>query len=1029
MFHRRGAAVRSLILGLLAWTVLGASGPAPRALPWGRLALRTFGPAELGAEPQNWSVAEDARGRIFVGNSSGVLEHDGVRWRLIPTPMGSTPRAMAADGQGRVYVGGRGEFGWLDTGRDGQTRFVSLLERVPEADRAFTEIWSVGAEGGAVVFCARERCFRWDGRELQVWRPRGTFYSAYAGAGRCLVVDTARGLLDLGKDGLVPVPGGEAFQAERPRFMLPEAGGSWLWGSRTQGLMRFSGGRSQPVPSEANPYLVKHLLYAGRRLRDGSLALGTIHGGVVLLDPEGRGRGFVGRAEGLADPTVYTVFESKRGGLWLGQSRGVTHLEWPVRFSTFEETRGLDGVVVALHHGPQGLFASTQRGLFRWEEGGGRFRAITGLQGQCWSLLSHGGRTYVANFAGLHEVAGDRARLRRGDVGHAIALLACPWDPARLLIGTDRGLLLVDPLRPERPPEGPLGGFSDVVQTLVPDGAGGVWVGCDAPEAFRVAQGPGGTPVTEAFGPAQGLPASTWYFTAPMPGGPVIYTAQGLYRRGALGRFEPDPRTAGLFNGEAPLTRVALSPDGGLWLAFLRPGNLLRQARPGPGGTYVWDGAPAFSFQGSQVYAVLPEASGVVWFGGVEGLMRVEPHHGASQEGDGTPFLRVGLASGGSVVEAGAADPVLPAGARTLRFEFGLPRRGTAYAPRYQVQLEGRDRGWSEWRTEGYQDHPGLREGRYRFRVRAQAGLGGPVGEASFTFQIAPPWYRRLWAYGLYGVLTVGGLAALHRARTRGLERQAEALSRRIRAATEDLTRTNRDLHLANAQKDRFLQLVTHDLRNPLHGIALAAERLQGARALAEVAPVAQRIEEESRALGDQVTRVLTRALEEAGPTPPELVPVDVGQALQRAEARHRAQAEVKQLILLREGPDSVPAAQAEPHLLDRVLDNLLSNAVKFSPPGKRIHLGAEGLAEGVALWVRDEGPGIPEGDRSRLFTRFARLGPQPTGGEPTFGLGLAMAQEIVTLMGGHLGMVPEPGGGSCFRVVLKPSPGGTRPR
>src|SRR5262249_24092644 len=111
----------------------------------------------------------------------------------------------------------------------------------------------------------------------------------------------------------------------------------------------------------------------------------------------------------------------------------------------------------------------------------------------------------------------------------------------------------------------------------------------------------------------------------------------------------------------------------------------------------------------------------------------------------------------------------------------------------------------------------------------------------------------------------------------------------------------------------------------------------------------------------------------------------------------------------------------ADPEGVGRILDNLLSNAIKFSPPGSTVRI-AVGMSDDEATgWVEvtDEGPGIPEADRAKLVRRYARLAAQPTGGEPSSGLGLSIAQRLAEMMQGDLICAPPKTGGATFRLLL----------
>jgi signal transduction histidine kinase len=109
--------------------------------------------------------------------------------------------------------------------------------------------------------------------------------------------------------------------------------------------------------------------------------------------------------------------------------------------------------------------------------------------------------------------------------------------------------------------------------------------------------------------------------------------------------------------------------------------------------------------------------------------------------------------------------------------------------------------------------------------------------------------------------------------------------------------------------------------------------------------------------------------------------------------------------------------------ILGQILDNLVSNAVKFSPRGKTIHVRVDRRQGRVRLEVRDEGPGLTEQDRERLFKRFARLSARPTGGEGSTGLGLSIVAKLAELLGARITCESEPGKGATFTLELPERP------
>ncbi len=101
------------------------------------------------------------------------------------------------------------------------------------------------------------------------------------------------------------------------------------------------------------------------------------------------------------------------------------------------------------------------------------------------------------------------------------------------------------------------------------------------------------------------------------------------------------------------------------------------------------------------------------------------------------------------------------------------------------------------------------------------------------------------------------------------------------------------------------------------------------------------------------------------------------------------------------------------------VLQNLLSNALKYAPPNSEIEMTAARQGKYARLTVLDRGPGITLKDRERLFQRYVRLSAQPTGGESSTGLGLALAKQRARTMGGDVWYDDREGGGASFTLEL----------
>lgn len=142
---KRGAIV--LIGGLL---LKGALFPQinNRGIPF----ISHFPLTEYGAAMQNWAAVQDERGVMFFGNNEGILEFDGISWRLHRVTNKSIVRSLALDEKGRIYVGANSELGFLEPDSAGALHYVSLKDKIPEGFRDFADVWRTYVSSEGVIF-------------------------------------------------------------------------------------------------------------------------------------------------------------------------------------------------------------------------------------------------------------------------------------------------------------------------------------------------------------------------------------------------------------------------------------------------------------------------------------------------------------------------------------------------------------------------------------------------------------------------------------------------------------------------------------------------------------------------------------------------------------------------------------------------------------------------------------------------------------------------------------------------------------
>jgi len=244
---------------------------------------------------------------------------------------------------------------------------------------------------------------------------------------------------------------------------------------------------------------------------------------------------------------------------------------------------------------------------------------------------------------------------------------------------------------------------------------------------------------------------------------------------------------------------------------------------------------------------------------------------------------------------------------------------------------------------------------------------------------------------------------------------QSQTLVERQKLLVEQLSK-------ANAAKNKFLGMAAHDLRNPLASIRGLAEFLCDGT-VGPMTPdqldLVRTIHDASQSMLDLVNELLDVATIEAGELKLQLEPQDLVGVLGKSIFLSNIEAAKKNTRIVQTEAPASAVTMIDQAKIRQVADNLISNAVKFSPPGSTITVVVHAAAGIRGFSVQDQGPGIPEAERDRLFKDFGRLSVKPTGGEKSTGLGLAICQKIVHAHGGMISAQNLPELGCEFRVTL----------
>jgi two-component system sensor histidine kinase SenX3 len=245
--------------------------------------------------------------------------------------------------------------------------------------------------------------------------------------------------------------------------------------------------------------------------------------------------------------------------------------------------------------------------------------------------------------------------------------------------------------------------------------------------------------------------------------------------------------------------------------------------------------------------------------------------------------------------------------------------------------------------------------------------------------------------------------------------RVARLGARYILLLAEDRTESYR---LDEVRRD-FVANISHELKTPIGAVGLLAEALQAASDDPEqVKRFAKRLTKESERLARITQEIIQLSRLQAADalTKPDVVEID--QVISLAIDQNRVAADAERVSIVR-GGDKHAEVYGDEALLAVALHNLVANAIQYSPKGSRVGIGVANNDGVVEIAVTDQGIGIPDDDRDRVFERFYRIDParsRHTGGS---GLGLSIVKHVVQNHGGDIRVWSQPGKGSTFTIRL----------
>jgi len=726
------------------------------------------------AGSQNWDIQESNNGMYYFANSEGLLTFDGTEWELFQLPNKTIVRTVVIN-KDKIYVGGQGEMGFFKPNAVGQLRYHSLIEKIPEANREFSDVWEIFFINDLVHFRTENRIYRLEDGKTKMFTSPNTIKSSLVINDTITVLLKDLGIYQIQEDKYIPVYTNLGIDKEQLASMLPWEDYLLIFTQRN-GIWKYKDREISKWSSGAEEFFKKNNIRSSMLRRNGELVIGTETGGLVFLDKDRRPVYIVDKNNGLQHNIVHCIFEGKSGQIWAGLESGIDQILTGESFGKVTPDGDLGGKAYAacLHNG--NFYLGTNRGLYvkPWRayyspSKNQDFELISGTEGQVWGLDAIGNRLWLAHANGVFLVTGKKVDKIWGEQG---AWKFIPMGD-KIIVGTYLGLLALEEKNNSWTVTNFSDGFNESSRIMVKNSEHELWVSHPYRGIFKISFESDISKLADVkkYDSAKGIsnPINNYIFSVHKH--ILIGTESGILKYNIVqDNFAPFNQYNQFLGEDSWIQRLVEDQTGNIWYV---KDNRVGQLEIIDKGLEKSISNHEFNFLQEDLVGgfelIYPANDQNVFIGVETGFV----HLNAKNIVDPDSIVHLGIYSvntNDSTIYSSKyystdkpldADLELSSETNDITFNFGTVDLTPGRTILYRNKLVGMQNDWSEWSQKRDKEFINISHGDYEFQVQAKTNSGHQSEIKKFNFSIEAPWYASAIAKIIYALLTLGLLAGI----------------------------------------------------------------------------------------------------------------------------------------------------------------------------------------------------------------------------------------------------------------------------
>jgi len=404
--------------------------------------IKNFTPNTYGGENQNWAISQSEDNYIYVANNSGLLEYNGAKWQLYPSPNNSIIRSVKVIDQ-KIYSGGYMDFGYWEKNDLGILIYQSLSNKIKD-NLVEEDFWNIIKFDTFILFQSLQRIYIYDTKSNSF-----NIINSDVSLPKLFMVEESIYFQKISK-GIFKIENGEAvLMLDHPILKdnilvnIYTIDDILFFQTQELGIYQYKNDKLSKWEISANKYIQNLSVYSSIQLKDGTFVLGTISDGIFHLDKKGNLITSINQEKGLNNNTVLSLYEDFDNNIWLGLDNGISVINLNTPLSIYNDFKGKLGSVYASAIYDGNLYLGTNQGLFYKNFNSNEdFKFVEQTKGQVWCLKVIGNTLFCGHNNGTFVVNGNKVTL--------IANIMGTWDikpmanTGLLLQGNYNGLSILE---------------------------------------------------------------------------------------------------------------------------------------------------------------------------------------------------------------------------------------------------------------------------------------------------------------------------------------------------------------------------------------------------------------------------------------------------------------------------------------------------------------------------------------------------------------------------------------------------------